>query len=480
MTSTRRYSLASVLAAFALSGLFLAPMACAASSTPQSSNVTINARNVDLGDLISLLATQSGINVVVDGTVVPHPVTLRLNHVPFNVAMDTIEHGYGLAQAWENGVLHIGPPETINRMFPASASISQRMFALSNADATFVAAALQNVLPTGTIIIADPRTGTVLVKSDPNTIATANEIVSRLDKPRFNSESYSTVAIPMNNMKASDALAILRTELIPNPSQSLAASDHPNAVLATGSQDFIASAKGLLFEIDRPGKQVRFKVRVTDISPINDTSNVGVLFGGISAGGAIAGGSGSTFTAFANKTLPINATLNLLASTSQAKILAEPEISTLDNEKAVLNVGEQYPISVFNPQTGTNEVQFINAGVNLTVTPIIGGDGDITVTLDTDYSQILSFVNSYPVIGTRHVANVFRVGSDETIVIAGLFEDISSDTVQKVPVLGDIPILGTIFRNRTKSHTRDEIVFLITPHIVDPSDFKPARPSATP
>jgi type II secretory pathway component GspD/PulD (secretin) len=360
-------------------------------------------------------------------------------------------------------------------MYPSSASITQQMFPLSNADAAFVTQSLQGVLPIGTIVIADPRTNTVLVKGDPNSVNAASQIIARLDQGRFGGPAFTTESIPLSNIKASDALTILRTEVTSsNGSQSIAASDHPNAILVSGSPDYIATVKGDLFEIDKPGKQVRFEVRVSDITPNNDNSSIGVLFGGTSSAGTVTPGTASLFTSFANKTIPINATLNFLVSHSMATILADPSVDTLNNEKATLNVGEQYPLTVFNPQTGTNEVQFVNAGVDLTMTPIIGDDGSVTVTLDTDYSQILSFVGTYPVIGTRHVTNIFRTGTDQTIVIAGLFEDVTNETVQKVPVLGDIPLLGEIFKNRTKSHTRDEIVFLITPHIIGPSDFAAA------
>jgi type II secretory pathway component GspD/PulD (secretin) len=467
--SIRNLALATLTASLAFT-----PVTASAAMRGSSTNVTINARNVNLSDLISLIATQAGINVVVDGAVTAKRVTLRLHDIPFADAMATIERGYGLSEAYDHGVLHVGPPDVINRMYPASSSITQTVIPISNADANFVTQALQGVLPIGTIVVADPRTNTVLVKGDPNAVASAAEIVARLDQPRFASASYATVSIPLSNIKATEALSILKTEVQTNSSQSLAASDHPNAILANGSPDFIATARGLLFEIDKPGQQVRFEVRVTDITPNNDNSDIGVLFGGTSASGTVTPGNASLFTQFANKTLPINATLNFLISKSQAKILADPSINTLNNEKATLNVGEQYPLTVFNPQTGTNEVQFVNAGVDLTMTPIIGADGNITVTLDTDYSQILSFVGTYPVIGTRHVTNVFRTGTDQTIVIAGLFEDVTNDTLQKVPLLGDIPILGEVFRNRTTSHTRDEVVFLITPHIVTSSDFKSA------
>jgi type II secretory pathway component GspD/PulD (secretin) len=86
--------------------------------------------------------------------------------------------------------------------------------------------------------------------------------------------------------------------------------------------------------------------------------------------------------------------------------------------------------------------------------------------LETDYSTIVNFVNNYPIIGTRKAQSTLRVRDGETIVIAGLFQDLDANTLSKVPFLADIPIVGELFKNRMSSHTRDEVVFLITPHLV--------------
>lgn len=87
----------------------------------------------------------------------------------------------------------------------------------------------------------------------------------------------------------------------------------------------------------------------------------------------------------------------------------------------------------------------------------------------------MAFVNNYPEIGSREAKDTLRVRDGETIVLAGLFQDVDSETVTKVPIFGNIPILGPIFQDRKRDHTRDEIIFLITPHLV--ADTEPAAHS---
>jgi type II secretory pathway component GspD/PulD (secretin) len=220
---------------------------------------------------------------------------------------------------------------------------------------------------------------------------------------------------------------------------------------------------------------VRYDVRVTDVSP-SDTADVGILFGGLSLTAQPTPGSAST--AFLTNSLALNATINALITRGEASILAQPTLSTLNNAQASLLVGQQFPIVYFDARTGTQQVQFVDIGVNLTVTPTIGSDGAITTDLHTDYSTIVNFVNNYPVIGTRKAQSTLRVRDGETIVIAGLFQDLDASTLSKVPFLADIPVVGELFKNRMRSHTRDEVVFLITPHLV-PDGVSPA-PVSTP
>lgn len=442
-----------------------------------SAGITLNVRDAALQDVVSLIATQAGINIVLDGAESgPQSVTLRLKNVSLTMALQSVETAFGLVQAWEGHVLHIGPPDTILREFPSAAKgIGQRVFTIINADADTVARELQSMLPAGTIIVPDSRTGSVIIKGTNNAIASAAQLIASLDQAHYDGPSYKTAIIPLNNLKASDALTLLRSQVPPTGTAQMSASDHPNAMVVTGTPDYIRAVQDVAANLDKPGAQVRFSVRVLDVTPVDYQRNVGILWGGIKPGGPGTGVQltpGAAITTFVNRTLPIAAELNLLQSEGRGKILAQPSITTLNNEKAVLNVGAQYPIVFFNPQSGLNEVQFINVGVNLTLTPTIGSDGNVTCVLDTDYSEILSDKSAqYPTIGQRHVASTLRVGDGQTIVIAGLFEDVSQYTIQKLPFLGDIPILGEFFRNRSTTHRRDEVVFMITPHIVKPSDF---------
>ena len=83
-----------------------------------------------------------------------------------------------------------------------------------------------------------------------------------------------------------------------------------------------------------------------------------------------------------------------------------------------------------------------------------------------EYSQITGFNAAFPIVANRRMDSTLRVRDGETIVLGGLFSDVDSDTITKLPFLGDVPVFGSFFRNRQRSHTKDEVVFLITPHVL--------------
>jgi type II secretory pathway component GspD/PulD (secretin) len=264
----------------------------------------------------------------------------------------------------------------------------------------------------------------------------------------------------VRNARASDIVKALHNALPETP----AIPDEPsNSVILSGSSDGIATARSLLAGLDRPGRQVMFEVKVTDVKPSDDAANVGVEFGGAGFGASALGAVPYTIL---KSSITVNAQINALVQVGRAQILATPRIATLNNREATLLVGEQYPVVTVNQQTGYPSVQTIDVGVQLRLTPTIGDDGVITADLHPSYSQIIGFNANFPIIANRKVDATLRVHDGETIVLGGLFEDTTSETISKLPWLGDLPVLGGFFRNKQTTHQRDEVVFFITPHIL--------------
>ncbi|MGE4358196.1 MAG: secretin N-terminal domain-containing protein [Candidatus Omnitrophota bacterium] len=166
------------------------------------------------------------------------------------------------------------------------------------------------------------------------------------------------------------------------------------------------------------------------------------------------------------------ATLKLLESDSETKILARPRVLTLNNETAEINLTAQTAVAgITTIQEGiqTYSVERIETGIVLKVTPQVNKDGYITMTLEpsvttpvkSTYFTTAEYVDPHK----REVKTTVRVKDGDTIVIGGLISSEDTDTIKKVPVLGDIPLLGYLFKNRSRDKSDKELIVFITPHI---------------
>ncbi len=441
-----------------------------------SERLSLDVRDVDIYDVVRMLSTEGATNVVVDSSVVHRPITLRLRNVTFDEALATLAQANELETTRVGNITYVGTGEALNRRYASHSPSGNRLvtFTVARADPEDLARRLVDALPQGTTVVPDRRTSRVLVNGSAIARERAKELVAALDA----TSDLHDMAFPMRYIKASEALRALQATLPVVVPATAYASEQQNALVLFGPSDFLARATSIVRRIDRPGQQVRYEVRVTDLTP-TESSNIGFLFGGVDENGVQHPGSGSTVSTFLRSSIAINATINALVSKGQAQILARPSISSLNNVQASLLVGQQYPIVYFDARTGTQQVQFVNVGVNLVVTPTIGRDGAITTELETDYSQVTGSVANFPVITTRKAQSTLRVSDGQTIVIAGLFSDVDRSTLTKVPFLADIPFIGEVFKNRARDHSRDEVVFLITPRLVHDGEPDPAVPAAS-
>jgi type II secretory pathway component GspD/PulD (secretin) len=441
-------------------------LACSIVATPAAAadRLTIDARDAEIGDVIRLIGSESGTNIVPDASVKAQRITFHLNGVDAATALATLAQAYNLQIHRAGTVVIVGDAATMNRRYldtGIAGGAQTTVFTLTRAKPDEVATALLAALPPGTVALADKRTTSVILTTSESATARAQRIVDALDRDvPAGSGAVTTTAVALHNERPADVVKALRTAL---PDTSALADDASNSVILSGSSDTLATARGLLAGLDRPGRQVMFEVKVTDVKPNDDSANVGVEFGGSGFG---SGALGQFPYFLAKSSLVVNAQINALVQLGRAQILATPRIATLNNREATLLVGEQYPVVTVNQQTGYPSVQTIDVGVQLRVTPTIGDDGVITADLHPSYSQIIGFNSNFPIIANRKVDATLRVRDGETIVLGGLFEDTTSETISKLPWLGDIPVLGGFFRNKQTSHQRDEVVFLITPHIL--------------
>ncbi|MBN1458651.1 MAG: hypothetical protein JXA57_03885 [Armatimonadetes bacterium] len=169
------------------------------------------------------------------------------------------------------------------------------------------------------------------------------------------------------------------------------------------------------------------------------------------------------------------ARLEALEADQKAKIRAAPRMAVMNGHEAEIFIGVRRFIKVEYLSYGqtVEKIQGVDVGVKLEVTPLTGGAGEITLSIDpysTEVSNIseLDPETGLPVLSTRQTGTTVRVKDGETVMIGGLSQSQVEDRVTKVPLLGDIPLLGQFFRSRTKTSVNSELVVFITPHILTP------------
>ena len=172
----------------------------------------------------------------------------------------------------------------------------------------------------------------------------------------------------------------------------------------------------------------------------------------------------------------VNATIHALSGVAKTEILSRPSILTRSNQQATILVGQSIPL-LTSSTTNTNSnaitttTAYQDVGIILKVTPFITNDGLVEMIVSPEISSMsVTSVNSQPVIDRRNADTVVVTRSDQTIVIGGLMSSQKTDTQSKVPLLGDIPLLGAAFRHTTTENVKTELLIFLTPHVVATPD----------
>jgi type II secretory pathway component GspD/PulD (secretin) len=178
------------------------------------------------------------------------------------------------------------------------------------------------------------------------------------------------------------------------------------------------------------------------------------------------------FQALTRTPISFTAQLNLLVQNGKGRVLADPRITTLSGRTASIRAGDT--ISILTTTAGnagtiaTTQVQSFQTGVTLDITPSVTPDGGITVVLHPVVNSLIGTNAGVPEISTRDTQTTVHLQDDETLVIGGLIQENDTRTTTKVPFLGDVPIVGRVFRNENVQGQRNELIIVVTPHVVKP------------
>lgn len=415
--------------------------------------VTLDFDNTDVKDILKLFAAKMKINVI-QGPDVTGSLTLRLTDVPFNEAFRTILTILNLTttQVGDN-ILRVVTPAALAKERAAQTGVT-KVIPLNYGKAAEMATAV------AAVSAAEGRKMTALVDAKNNALIVTETI---------------------EGIAATERLI---AQLDVRPKQVLI---EVKLIEVSHNRNFAYGIQWNYFEADRGkalGKQglstIGSQVVPSDTTPGNQPFNEGTL----EAPAKTTGGSGvnlpSLGAALGALTLGrvtnnyfLNATLTASASQGKVKVLSDPKIATLNNQVANINVTSQLPYVTSNvAPTGTivSAVSFVTVGIQLSVTPSINPDGRITLDLNPTVSQPSATAaagsGGAPTVESRSAKTIIIVRDGETVVIGGLITDRVETNMAKIPVLGDIPLLGWLFKRKFISRSRGELLIFVTPKIL--------------
>jgi type II secretory pathway component GspD/PulD (secretin) len=296
-------------------------------------------------------------------------------------------------------------------------------------------------------------------------------------------------AIPGANQAASTSATDLATAvtqaLLPSaPDLHITVPANSTQMVLTGSPFSIRLAKQLIDQLDVSPPQI---VLDTEVLELDETGqkNVGLLLPtALSATYSEippVGVNGATpppvlgIQPWTRTTLSAQVVLNALMSTGHARVLADPRITTISGHTASIRAGDtiNYTTSVVNGGAGsvvTQQVQSVQTGVTLDITPVVNANDSISVTLHPTVNSLLG-TNSQgiPSIANREAQTTVTLGDNQTLVIGGLIQENESRTDTTVPIIGQIPLIGRLFHNYSVNTNRNELIIVVTPHILGPN-----------
>lgn len=344
--------------------------------------------------------------------------------------------------------------------------------------------------------VPNNRLGSILVITSRSTyLSRAQQWIRQLDSAARGADRF-IVAYEMENRSAEEIAPILNQLLSEIASDGegsnqvvrAAADEARNALIVRANQTEHAEIQNLLKQLDSSPQQVMLEATIAEVT-INDNMGLGLRWFlssgnfGVTFSDASSGSVGSTFPGFSAifNGPSVDVAINALADVTDVRIISSPTLMVLDNQKAVLQIGDQVPIAtraatdVTDPSAPiVTQVEYRDTGVILSVLPSINRNGRVVLEVSQEVSDVAATVTSgidSPTIRQRKIATNVLLDDGATLALGGLVQEGDTETVTKVPVLGDAPVVGALFRDKNVRSRRSELLILIRPRVVStPAD----------
>ncbi|MFC3202015.1 type IV pilus secretin PilQ [Alteromonas oceani] len=408
--------------------------------------ISLDFQDVPVRQVLQIIAKVNGFNLVTTDTVTGN-VSISLTGVPWDQALDMILKIKGLDKRQEGNILLIAPSEELSQRETQKLQSDQQVAQLAPLASASItvnyakAAELSQILKAeegaggiltdrGTVTV-DSRTNTILVRDTQASIDEARRVIESLD-------------IPVKQVLIESRMVTVRDNVDEQLGVRWGFSDRQDENGVSGSLSGAETIAG------------------GNVPALSDRLNVNLPVA--SAAGSI----GFQIASLADGTI-LDLELSALESENKGEVIASPRITVANQQEAYIEQGTEIPYSQAT-SSGATSVEFKKAVLSLKVTPHITPDNriilDLIVTQDTRGETVQTATGDAVAIDTQEIKTQVLVENGETIVLGGIFQQVNSNDVSKVPLFGDLPVVGALFRNSSTVYQKRELLIFVTPKIV--------------
>jgi type IV pilus assembly protein PilQ len=425
--------------------------------------LSLNFQNIEVRSLLQVIADFTNFNVITSDSVTGG-VTLRLKDVPWDQALDIILQAKGLGMRKTGNVLWIAPKEELNakeKLELESQAALQNLepvrsqaFQLNYTKAADIAAQIgqssggQNstrILSARGSVIAEPRTNQLFVTDIPARLEQVQALISKLDI------AVRQVMIEARIVEASDTFGrSLGVKLGGADLRGVRGGDAGYGLVGNNRVAF-GSSYGNVVGTTNQGGTVDSNANFVNLPAIGQNGYLPAAF------------ALSIFSSAANRFL--NLELSALEADGKGKVVSSPRVVTADQTRALIEQGTELPYQVATA-SGATSIAFRKANLKLEVTPQITPEGNIILDLDVNKDSVGQSTAAGFAINTKHIKTQVLVENGGTVVIGGIFELNETESETRVPLLGDLPYVGNLFKTKSRSSNKQEMLVFITPKMV--------------
>lgn len=417
----------------------LAPVAPVASVPgdpfTKTTPITLDLRDVELRDVFRMFGEYSKMNIIADPSVPNTMVTMSLKAVPLNEALGYLMRMYDMSYAIMGKTVIIGTPDSLGK---TTGKESTRQFKIAYADMKAVAGLLTGLTGVNKVVV-DERLRAIYVTGRSDQFFEVEKVLQHIDHPG------RQVMLQARIIEVTDSGKEELETII-------------DAVYSQWWFNYSSAGAGLGYVYaDQPANYnpVTGDNRPAPLAPIT--------------------GGGLKNIATNSLTKMLDFGLKALITKNKGKVLADPSIITLDGQKAVIKLVENYPYISERDEAGNPTWSEKEVGPILEFTPIVGRDGMVSITLKIETGEIIGTYRGqageqFPQTTNRQVNTVIRVRDGEPFVVGGLYKDQDKSETHRIPILSDIPLLGELFKYKSNSRDKTEVAMIVIPYVLDIPD----------